>query len=100
MPSFAMTVPHRLTQEEALGRIQRMLGEMKQQYGNQVTDLTETWNGHTGEFSMTAMGMKISGKVAVEPGEVKLNGNLPFAAVPFKGQIEKLIREQATQLLA
>jgi hypothetical protein len=100
MPSFAMTVPHRLTQEEALGRIQRMLGEMKQQYGNQVTDLNETWNGNTGEFSMTAMGMKISGNVAVEPGEVKLNGNIPFAAVPFKGQIEKLIREQATQLLA
>ena len=31
---------------------------------------------------------------------VALNANIPFAAVPFKGQIEKLIRDETEKLLA
>lgn len=100
MPSFAMSVPHKLTQDEAQSRIKNLLAELKQQYGDQVSDLQETWNGHNGQFALTAMGMRISGTLAVEPEQVSLNGNIPFAAVPFRGQIEKLIREQAETLLA
>lgn len=100
MPAIAISVPHSLPPAEALRRIQSMLGDLKRQYGDQVTEVTETWSGSTGEFSMTAMGLRISGTLAVEPAEVKLNGTIPFAAVPFRGRIEQLIREQAETLLA
>ena len=100
MPSFKMSVPHNLSQDEAQRRIQSLLGDLKQQYGDQITDLQESWSGTTGTFAMTAMGMKLSGTLAVQPNEVALDGSIPFAAVPFKGQIEKLIREQAEKLLA
>ena len=100
MPSLKMSVPHNLGQEEAQRRIEGMLGQLKQQYGDQISNLEESWSGSTGTFAMTAMGMKISGTLAVHPNEVALDGTIPFAAVPFKGQIEKLIREQAQKLLA
>ena|SRR5690606_31297836 len=99
MPSFSMTVPHKLSQEEALSRIQKMLGELKKEHGDSISDLSESWSGNTGDFSLTAMGMKISGQLAVQPNDVALNANIPFAAVPFKGQIEKLIRDEAEKLL-
>jgi len=100
MPSFAISVPHQLPPDEALRRIQGLLGDLKQQYGDQVSDLKESWTGNDGEFSLTAMGLRLSGTLSVLPGEVKLNGNIPFAAVPFRGQIERMIRERAETLLA
>ncbi len=100
MPSFVMSVPHQLPPEEALRRIQSLLGDLKQQYGDQVKDLSESWDGNNGEFSLTAMNLRISGTLAVLPTEVTLNGNIAFAAVPFKRQIQQLIRDQAETLLA
>ena len=100
MPSMTINVPHQLTQEEAMGRIKRLLSDVKYDYGDRVTDLEETWTDTGGEFSFRAMGFNISGKLQVRPNEVELKGNYPFAAMPLKGKIEATIRERATQLLA
>jgi hypothetical protein len=99
MPSFNMSVPNPLGQEEALSKIQNLLGQVKEEHGDKISDLQESWSGNTGTFSLTAMGMKVSGTLAVKPDEVTIDGNIPFAAVPFKGQIEKVIREQAEKVL-
>jgi hypothetical protein len=99
MPGMTISVPHQLTQDEATGRIQRLLAQVKEDYGDRVTDLTETWTGNNAEFSFRAMGFNVSGKLAVEPGKVEMKGNLPFAAMPFKGKIESTIRERAEELL-
>src|SRR5687767_689955 len=100
MPSMTITVPHQLTQEEAIGRIKRLLSDVKNDYGDRVTDLRETWHDTGGEFSFRAMGFNISGSLQVAPGQVELKGSYPFAAMPLKGKIEATIRERATQLLA
>lgn len=100
MPKMSVVVPHQLTQDEAMGRIRRLLGEVKTDYGDKVTDLKESWSGNRGEFGFKAMGFAVSGTLDVKPGEVALNGNLPFAALPFKSKIETTIRDRATQLLA
>ena len=100
MPSMTINVPHQLDQDEAMGRIKRLLGEVKNDYGDRVTDLKESWTDTGGEFSFRAMGFSISGKLQVRPNEVELKGNYPLAAIPLKGKIEQTIRERATQLLA
>ena len=100
MPSISVTVPHKLSEEEARTRIQGLLSDLKQQYGDQISQLSESWQGNTGQFSLTAMNMNVSGTLEVLPDAAKMNGNIPFAAVPFKGQIEKMIRERAETLLA
>src|ERR1700692_1151530 len=99
MPSLIVSVPHRLRQDEALNRIKRKLEQVKQQYGDMISDLREEWAGNTGTFSFSAMGFSISGTLNVKASEVELNGNLPSTAIIFKGMIESAIRERLSTLL-
>ena len=57
MPKMKMTIPHTLGQDEARQRVQGMISNMKEQYGDKVSDLEEEWSGDTGRFSLKAMGM-------------------------------------------
>lgn len=100
MVKLNMAVPHRLTQDEALRRIKKLFGEAKNEFADKVSDLREEWNGNTGTFSFTARGFSISGTLTVKPSGLELSGNLPFAAMFFKGKIESKIREHAEILLA
>ena len=100
MANFKMSVPHNLTQEEAINRIKTLLGDVKTQYAGNIDKLEESWNGNSNTFSVTAMGFSVSGVLTVLPGEIALAGDLPFAARLFKGKIESIIREKAESLLA
>ena len=100
MAKLNMAVSHRLTQDEALRRVKTLLGEVKTQFADKISDLHEEWNGNTGKFSFSAMGFSVSGTLTVNPSGVELSGNLPFAASFFKGKIEFTLRERAETLLA
>ncbi len=100
MPKLKIEVPHKLTQEEALNRIKGLLGEVKTQFADKISNLQENWRGNMGTFSFSAMGFSVSGSLSVTPSMVELFGNLPFAALFFKGKIEATIRERAETLLA
>lgn len=100
MAKLNMAVSHRLTQDEAVKRIKTLLGEVKNQFTDKISDLREEWDGNTGKFSFSVMGSSISGTLTVKPLEVELSGNLPFVASFFKGKIESTIRERAETLLA
>ena len=93
-------MPHELGQEEALRRIKGMLADVQRQYGGQISQLQEQWTDGRGEFSFKAMGFNVSGNLDVRPSEVELVGDLPFAAMPFKGRIEETIQREAERLLA
>jgi len=100
MPSLNMSIPHKLTQQEALQRIRALLPEMKSDFADKIKDLNEEWNGNTGTFSFTAMGFAVSGILTVNESTVDLDGNLPFAASFFKGTIKSVIEQKAKQVLA
>ena len=100
MPKLNMTVPHSLGTEEAKRRIQGAIADAKTRYADQVSDLHERWQGDRGEFSGRAMGFNVSGNLNVRDDAVEISGDLPFAAAMFKGQIEAMIRDRATKLLA
>jgi hypothetical protein len=99
MANFDMSVPHQLTQEEALKRIQHALAEIKKEHGDKVSNLSEKWTGNTGEFSLTVMGFDIAGKLVVNASNVAIDAELPFAASLFKGKIKELIGGKAGELL-
>jgi len=100
MPGMKIVVPHTLTVEEAMARIRNLLAGIKRDYGDRVSDLEERWTGDRGEFAFRAMGFAVSGTLHVRSGEVELDGQYPWAAAPFKGKIESMIRDRATQLLS
>ncbi len=100
MASLEFSVPYSIPQEEALSRIKNLLTETKKEHGDKIKNLNETWEGNTGTFSFIAMGYDLAGTLAVEPGNVHLNAQIPFAVSLFKGAIIKAITEKANQLLS
>jgi hypothetical protein len=100
MPKFSMTVPHNLPQDEATERLKRLLDFVKDAYKDKYKDLQETWGDNSLTSSFKTLGFTIKGKVDVETNQIKIDSDLPFAAMMFKGQIEKTLREQITKILA
>jgi hypothetical protein len=100
MPKLEMTVPHQLSQQEALQRIRNLIPQLRQEYGKDITDLREQWQDNIGTFSFKVKGFSVSGKLTVEPSQINLSGTVPLAATFHKGKIETAIRERAKRLLS
>ena len=99
MPKLSLTIPHELDKEQAVERLKEGFGRIRETYSDKVTNLEETWNDSTLTFGFTTFGFKIKGSVAVERSQVEMTGELPFAAMMFKGAIEQQVRDQISKLL-
>ncbi len=93
-------VNHVLTTEEAKKRILKLADELKKDYGSQISNYSEEWNGNSAEISFKAIGMRIKGNLGIFKENVVMDGKLPLAALPFRGQIERIIREKLVELLS
>ena len=93
------SVPHSLSQEEALLRVKNLIKSAKKDHGNLVTDVKEKWKENTGTFSFTAKGYAISGTLIVFPSEIQMEGEVPWALTFMKGTIEKNLKAKAKELL-
>jgi hypothetical protein len=51
-------------------------------------------------YSFKAMGIAVQGTLTVEPADVKLDAELPWVAMAFRGTIESKVREELGKLLA
>ena len=92
MPKLSVSIPNPLGQQEALTRLQGILAKMKERYQDQISDLTETWNDNVLTYEFKTYGFGIKGTMAVEDQAVKIDGELPFAAMMFKGKIEQELK--------
>jgi hypothetical protein len=100
MPSLDLSIPHELSQEEALARIKRLLSEAKRDHADKITNLQESWQGNTGTFSFSAQGYDVSGNLVVHQNTIELTSKVPFAVSLFKGVISSMITQKAKELLA
>jgi hypothetical protein len=100
MPDLTVSVSHRLSQDEALRRIQTAVAQAKTQYSDKIDDLREGWNGYVGAFQISAQNQQASGTVMVNPSEVTVQIALPFVALGFKSRIESGLRDALTRILA
>ena len=100
MPKFSTMVPHGLGKQTARSALEGLLSKVTQKYGDQVSGLEQNWIGDTLNFGFTTYGFKIAGMLEVEDSQVNLQGDLPFAAVMFKGKIESSIQSEIEKALA
>ena len=100
MANLEMTIPHSLSQDEAIKRIKNQFTEMKKNHGDKIKNLKEDWNGNVGNFSFSFQGFDISGILTVNPSSLELDGNLPFAVSFLKGAIKKTIYDKAVEILS
>ncbi len=100
MPSVKLTVPHKLPQEEAVNRLKFFFEKLKHRYQNQLTELEEHWTDSALDFGFKTYGFRVAGRMSVEPEAVQFDGQIPLAAMMFKGKIEQTIRDELGKLLA
>ena len=100
MASLEMTIPHQLSQDEALKRIKNLLSNTRKEHADMISNLEENWDGYNGQFSFSAKGYEISGNLNVQPSSIEISSKIPFAVSLFKGTITKLIRDKADELLS
>ncbi len=100
MPKFNLTVPHRLSQDEALKRTKGLLEQAKRQHGDKIKNLSERWDGNRGTFSCSIVGYSVDGTLTIGKDQIVLDGTLPWKAVILKPVIASLIRGAAEKALA
>lgn len=100
MSKLEMNIPHQLGQEEAITRVQSLMKRVESQFGAQVKDLQQEWDGNTGKFSFKVMNMPVSGTLTVNQSDVSLDSQLPMAAAMFSGKIKSVIMEEAKKVLS
>jgi len=89
MPKLSIPIPNPLGQEAALERLKVILEKMKERYKDQVSDLTDSWTDNVLNASFKTYGFTVNAKVTVEPSVVRVDADLPFAAMMFKAKIEQ-----------
>jgi hypothetical protein len=100
MPKFSVEAPHQLGQDEAVARVKGLLERVKEKYQSQVSDLEESWADNVLSFRFKTYGFKINGKLVAQNDDIKIDGDLPIAAMMFKGRIEQTIRDELVKRLA
>jgi hypothetical protein len=91
MPSFNTEVAHQLGQEQATARLKSFLEQVRIKYQDFVSDLQGNWTDNILTFSLKTYGFTIDGTLTVSDTSARLTGNIPFAAMAFRGKIEQSI---------
>ncbi|RYZ47709.1 MAG: hypothetical protein EOP49_20555 [Sphingobacteriales bacterium] len=100
MSDLNLSIPHKLSTEEALGRIKNLLGNLKKDHQDLIDKADESWDGNAGKFSFSVKGFDLAGLINVNSSSVDIKAKLPFAVSLFKGKISQVITDKATELLS
>lgn len=93
-----VTIPHELGRAEARRRIDTGLDQLIGQIGA-AGDLERSWEGDTLKFSLVAIGQTVSGSVAVEEREARLEIVLPGLFAMIANKVKGRIKDQGQILL-
>lgn len=89
MPKFNVNVPHEIDRTEAVQKLRSFMEAARQDSAVELTDVEETWDDSGNlKFAFSAMGFRIAGQMITEGQQVSVKGDLPFAALPFRGALE------------
>ena len=100
MSSLKMHIPHKLSEEEALGRIKTLLHKLKHEQKERISNVREEWSHNVGHFHFTAQGFDLSGIIKVHNGIIDIHAKMPFTVYLFKNKIRQVIEEKAHELLS
>jgi hypothetical protein len=99
MPKISITVPHNHGQAEAARRLGVFMDAIKSKYADQIKIIEQNFGETSGTFAFKTMGMTVSGTAEIGEEAVTIDCDLPFAAMMFKGRIEKEMRDSLQKVL-
>jgi putative polyhydroxyalkanoate system protein len=98
--TITVTVPHKLSQEEAKRRISSGITDAKTRFAAMTKGVQETWEGDRMNFRLSTMGQDITGRLHVEPQQVRLEVDLPLILAMFADKLKPRIEEEGRKLLS
>lgn len=99
MALLNLNIPHNLSKEEALERVKSLLKNLQEEHKDTISNVKENWHGDKNDFSFSAKGFDLAGTIQVNPSDVEIQSDLPFALSFFKGMIGSMISQKASTLL-
>lgn len=99
MPKISVSVPHQLGQQVAAERLKSFVARLKEKHQDQVSNLQEEWSDNSLKFGFKTFGFQFQGTGNVSDADAKIDVDIPFAAMMFKGKIESEMRETLTRVL-
>ena len=93
-----VSIPHELGRAEARRRIEQGIGQLVAQIGA-VGEVQHAWRGDILDFSLQAIGQTVSGFVAVEEREVRLEVKLPGIFAMIANKVKGRLRAEGQVLL-
>ncbi len=92
MPTLSVVVPHELEKQTAVAKLKMYSLQVQDDFAAHVSHVEETWSADgVATFSFNIFGFRISGTTATRESDVHVRLQLPFAAIPIRGLIEKEI---------
>ena len=89
--SVKVSIPHRLTREEASRRLRTGMADLRQQYASSIARMDDRWTGDHMDLKATAFGQSITGRIDVRDNAVDVEVDLPWLfavlADKVKGQV-------------
>jgi hypothetical protein len=100
MAKLEVHVPHQLDRDSAVDRLRAYSSQLRGDFAGQVTHVEETWDDNgVATFSFRMMGFRVSGVTTTREEAVVVAVDLPFAALPIRGLIEREIKNRIQMAL-
>lgn len=97
--TLKVSLPHRLSRQEAVRRLQNGFAGFRQQYGHQIAQLDDTWSGDHLDFRATAFGQSLTGRLDVRDNTVDIEIDLPWLFAVLAEKIKGQVVQAGTKLL-
>jgi hypothetical protein len=100
MPKFTVNVPHAIDRTVAISKLKSFMDAARKDSPVELSEVEEKWddNGNL-EFAFSAMGFRIAGQMVTEAQNVQVRGDLPFAALPFRGALENQLASKIREAI-
>ncbi len=97
---ITISLPHKLTQAEVRNRIETALAETRRHYPAYAGTMSETWSGNRMDFTLSAMGQGVTGRVDVLADSLQIQIDLPVFLAMMADAIRSRIENEGRKLLA
>jgi hypothetical protein len=94
-----LSIPHRLSTDEARTRIQNTIAGLKNQHAARLAQVEERWTGNHMDFRLGVMGQFVTGRVDVSERSVDLAIDLPWILAMFADKVRGEVQREGTKLL-
>lgn len=97
MPKVTVNIPHNLDKQAVYDKLVPVFNKLIEAFEGKDIEVNEDRDNFAADFKFKSLGFTINGIGSVKDDEVTTEVNLPFAAMMFKGKVEKAITKYVTE---